>query len=690
MPQARQTDMAIDLGDEQVVLERIESVEALSEDFLIAADIISPLEIDLGPHLGKPCHLRVREDDELVRHFDGLLVAATHEREETDGHHYRLTLMPWTYFIDQNRQMAIFQDKTAIEIIREVLLPYEERVDYTALSRPRDKRIYTVQYRESDFAFVRRLMEEEGIYFFYRHHAGGHRLVLCESPQAHRPGNPEALTYNPNSVSVFNVDSGVRFDEDGGHFLQSWSERVSTVATSSVILRDFDFTEPGRPLDAEFVAEGKHPSDESERFDYPGRYQHDYLDHAKAKGFGRDKAQAALEALRADRRVFTGTSQATGVSVGDIVKIARHPVGRFNASYLVTRAEHSIAAESYRSGQRGQEQPYNVRFEAIPADTRFQSPRVIPRPRTHGLESAFVTGPQGEEIYTDEFGRVKVRFHWDRGEAQHEKTSCWIRVSQTGGLGNVILPRVGHEVLVDFLDGDPDRPIVVGRVFNRQHMPLYKLPEHKTRALWRTKRYGDTGRYPDTKALDTGEPGANEIRFEDKGGHEEIFVHAERDMNSRIRFDESIHVGHNQEVMIGFDRTEYVGRDEVVQIGRHQTDTIAKNRKQSVGVDETLDVGSNQTETVGAKRSTKVGSSDQLTVGTSLKVDAGTTIAEQAPQSITLTSGPSSIKIDPSGITIKGPIIKIEATAILDAKGAITNVSGSAMVTVKGGIIMIN
>lgn len=690
MAGARQTDMAIDLGDEQIVLERIESIEGLSSAFTILADVISPLEVDLAPHLGKPCHLRVREDDELARHFNGMLVAGEHERETQSGHHYRLTLKPWTYFISQNRRMAIFQNLTAIDIIREVLAPFEQRVDYTRLTRARDQRIYTVQYRESDFTFVSRLMEEEGIYYYYRHHAEGHELVLCEGPQAHVPGVPRALVYNPNTSSVFNVDYSKEVGVLGRHLLQTWSERVSTTATSRVVLADYDFTLPGT-IDVDARAKADHPSDEVEQFDYPGRFQHDYVGASSEETFGSAFAKTRLDALRADRRVFSGRAQAAGLSVGHLVEVDSHPVDRFNAQYLVVHAVHSIAAETYRSAEeREGERPYNVRFEAIPAEVAFQPPRATPRPRVLGLESAIITGPDGEEIYTDEFGRVKVRFHWDRKGTSGEKSTCWIRVSQTGGLGNITLPRVGHEVLVDFLDGDPDRPIVMGRVFNAEHMPIYALPEHKTRALWRTKRYGDTGQYPDTKALDTKEPGANELRFEDKGGHEEVFLHAERNMNTRIRFDEFHHVGHNQELMIGFDRTEYVGRDETVQIGRDAKHALGRDLVYTVGRHVTQDIGVNQTETVGSNRSTSIGSNDTHNVGAALKIEAGTTIASKAPQSITLTSGPSSIKLDPTGITLKAPIIKIEATGILDAKGAMTNITGSGMVTVKGGIIMIN
>ena len=224
-------------------------------------------------------------------------------------------------------------------------------------------------------------------------------------------------------------------------------------------------------------------------------------------------------------------------------------------------------------------------IEAVPAKVVWQAPRTTPRPIVHGLETAIITGPEGEEIFTDEYGRVKVRFHWDRSGSPGEKSTCWMRVSQTGGLGNIILPRVGHEVLVDFLGGDPDRPLVMGRVFNRNHMPIYPLPDNKTIALWRTKTYGQSGNYSPGQDLDTGKPRANELRFEDKGGKEEVFIHAERDLKTRVRYKESHHVGCDQEIMIGHDRTEEVEHDEQVRVKNNRDHTIDNNDTLTVGND---------------------------------------------------------------------------------------------------------
>lgn len=656
----RLTQMSIDVGDEQVVLQRIESEERLGRPFVVQATIISPLELDLYPHLGKPAGLAVLEDGELLRRFHGLVTAGEYVEEKPDGHHYRLTIEPWTYYLAQNRQMAIFQDKTAVEIIQAVIEGAGiQDVDYTRLSRSRVTRGYTVQYRESDFDFVSRLMEEEGIYYFFRHDADRHVMILCEGPASHQPGNPPQLRFNANAMSVFTANSKSRFDAPRD-ILQTWVERVASSGQARVTVRDFDFESPDQPLASESTGQGGHPRDDREIFVYPGRYTREKTGRGDQEQTGRERGQTMLDAQRANRRVFTGTSQASGITTGQRLDVADHPADRLNGSYMVIAATHSIAAEAYRSGEQEDEEPFNVKFEAVPADTVFQSPAQTARPRAQGLETAIVTGPTGETIYTDEYGRVKIRFPWDRADTPGERSTCWVRVSQTGGLGNVILPRVGHEVLVDFLDGDPDRPIVMGRVFNRSHMPVYDLPANKTRAVWRTLTYGASGEYPETEALDSGQTRtSNEIRFEDKGGQEEMFIHAERDLNSRVRFDESRHVGHNQDRRVGLDRTTNIGRDDTNTVGRDSTNTIK------------------------GKRQTHVIGTDALLVDGALSIESKT--------SITIRVKNSQITILPNSISIQSPNVEIQAnqTAVMNA-GDAAAINGKATLVLNGGQTNIN
>lgn len=667
--EARQTSMSIDLGGEQVVLERIECMELLGRPFTLTVDIISSLgEIDLLPHLGKPVALKVFEDGVFLRDFHGLITEGEFVSETSNGYHYQLVARPFTHFLAQNRDMAIFQDLSALDIIKKVFTNAgASDVDYAKVSRSYSPRTYCVQYQESDFAFITRLMEEEGLYYYWRHESDRHVLVLCDAPSSHPQGKPASLTWNPEASTVALSGSAERASFGTKSFVNRWHERVTTTGQARVTLRDYDLVKPERPLQAVSSDKQVHPSDAREVYHYPGGF----TDESAGTKLGRSR----LDAMRHDRQTYSGECQASGLACGTKVSVEGHPVGRLNAGYLIVSAYHSILSETYRSGGgAGSDQPFNVRFDAIPAATAFALPRETPKPVVDGLESAVVSGPDGEEIFTDEYGRVKIRFHWDRGETPGEKSTCWVRVAQFGGLGNIVLPRVGQEVMVDFLHGDPDRPVVMGWVFNNVLKPVYQLPAHKTRAVWRTKRYGDTGSYPNAKALDTGTPGANELRFEDKGGSEEVFLHAERDMNTRIRFEETHHVGATQHIMVGYDRTDDVGRDETTEIGRNQI----------------LTVGGNQTEHVKAKREIKVDATDKLTVGQSITVSAGTTIEMTANTSITLKCGPSSIKIDPSGITIQGPMVKADASGAATVQGMMTDIKGATGVTVSGAIVKIN
>jgi type VI secretion system secreted protein VgrG len=663
----RQVRLEIDLGGEQISLVRLTGSETLSQSFHFCIDVLAPLgELDLLPHLGKPVRVSAYEDDELQRHFHGVLVDGTFMQEiDGAGFLYRLTLRPKAFLHEQGKDFRIFQKQTIKKILETVFKECGISADFGKLKGESRERAYCVQYGESDFGFACRLMEEEGIYYFYAHTATDHVLTLCASPSAHKAGTAATLIYNPDSGGVFNVDSAARTSAARMQFVQKWHERVATGAEAKVTLRDFDFQKPDATLESQATATGEHPDDAIEVYNFPGRF----FVGSEGNALGSN----ILDARRANRRTFSGESQVGSISVGATFKLEKHPHGRFNAQYLVTHCQHSISTEQYRSGM-DQSEGHMVTFEAVTADTLWKSPLTTRRPVVHGPETAIVTGPPGEEIHVDEFARVKIKFHWDRLNKLDDHSSCWVRVSQTGGLGNIIIPRVGHEVLVDFLDGDPDRPIVVGRVFNKSHMPVYALPEHKTKAVWRTKRYGDTGSYGPAKSLDTGQPGVNELRFEDKGGSEEVFMHAERDMNVRVRRVETHHVGLDQEINIGHDRSEEVVRDEKVKIGN--------DRKVEIGKDETAKVGNNL--------KTEIGTHEERKIGQSLKIKAGTKIEIEAGVEIKLIVGSSKITMTQAGVKIEGITLNFQGQALAEMKAPMTKVNGDAMVVVKGGIVMIN
>lgn len=674
-PTSRSTQLSIDFGDEQVLVERIDSVESLSKPFIMLLDVIASLEIDILPHLGKPARVKIVEDNEVARNFHGFITASDYRKETNSGHHYRLTLQPWTYFLDQNREYAIYQDEDAVSIIKKVLEEAGVSEFESKLSKSRAKRKYCVQYGESDFAFISRLMEEEGIYYYFRHDNDRHIMVLCESPSAHGKASPSSLYFSAPSSSVASVDGSAR-GATGRETLESWMESVATTANLKVTMRDWDFEKP-TVLNVVSNEKGAHQKDAQEIYTYPGNYVDE--------GRGGDLGKTVLDSTRALRRVLTGKSQSASLACGTRVSVTNHPAARMNAEYLIVSTHHNFLSERYRSVAEedlAEEAEFyeGVEFTAIPALTQFQAPLVTPRPIVKGLESAVITGPEKndkgepETIYTDEYGRVKVRFHWDRHGRKGHETTCWIRVSQTGGLGNIILPRIGHEVLVDFLNGDPDKPLVVGRVFNEAHRPVYALDPNKTRALWRTKTYGKTGEYPDSKALVPPKEGKNELRFEDLGGKEEVYLDAQRDMNVRVHFDDSHHVGHNQDHMVGWDRKAFVGRDESSEITRNQWVLVKKNQDRKIDGNRTATIKQN----------------DEITITGTRKLTANQAVTYKSDMEILLKVGQSSIKIDNMGITLEAPLVKITGKAMLEMKGALTKLDGTGLLFMKGGMVFIN
>lgn len=670
MNQDRQTRMAIDLGDDRVELERFHGEEAMSTLFTYAIEIRSPLEIDMEPHMGKPAAISVTEDGVLQRRFHGLVVSSEFVSQSAAGCQYRLILRPWAYWLAQNRNMAIFQEMTAVDIIRKVFADAGATDVEYQLSETYLKRVYCVQYQESDFAFVSRLMEEEGIFYFFRHDADRHVMVIGDKSTTLASGQPDKLTFSATGRQVSGTTASQREQ------LFQWRERVSSTGEAKVSFADFDFSDKKLRIGASASEPGKHPQDVGEIYHYPGGFQRDLFTHAEEEKIGKTKTRVRLEERRAERRVFTGLTGMSGLAAGTMVTVAGHPADRMNARYLIIRVAHSLRSEVFRTGDNENAHEQEVSFEAIPADTPYHPPQVTPRPRVQGLESAIVVGPTNETIHTDEFGRVKVHFHWDRRGKMDANATCWIRVSQTGLLGNQILPRIGHEVLIDFLNGDPDRPVIVGRVYNAANMPHYKLPDEKTKAVWRTLRYGDTGSYTGAEKLDTdaNSAGANELRFEDKGGYEEVFLHAERDLNVRVRWQETHHVGHDQFIKVGHNREYVVKLDEKIEIGQNRSEVVKK--------DEKVEIGGNQELKVTGNRKTAVTGKEDRDVTGAYKL--------QSPTSIELISGGSSIKIDPSGITLKGMAIKIEGGMTAEMKSVMTTVNASGILTLKGGMTMIN
>lgn len=666
----RQTDLKLKLGSDQIEAVWVDAYEAISQHYQITLDFLSTLgPIKLADYLGKPAAIEAIGEGGRLRYFHGIVVSGRYlATYDGAGVMYRLILRPEAYFHSQGKNFRIFQEKSARDIIKEVLEGC--KIDHELKAKgAKHNREYCVQYGESDFSFVCRLMEEEGLYYYYLHEAGRHVLIICDEPSSHPRLAEPTLTYNATVGAITNADLGA------GAYVSNWVENVASGAEQKVTYRDYNFKMPRKHLESAVVGKTDHPLDAIEIYNWPGRF----VDEAT----GKDLADYVLDSRRAQRQTFEGASQYAGMQVGHTFALSKHEIDDYNKSYMVISSHVSIAAEQFRPGMQNKGGS-TVQFTVIKADVQFRAPMITPHPVVNGPETAVVTGPSGEEIYVDNYGRIKVHFFWDRLQASDEKSSCWIRVSQTGGLGNIIIPRIGHEVLVDFINGDPDKPIVVGRVFNATYMPVYQLPANKTRAVWRSKTYKqDTGSsLSGAKALDTGQPGANEIRFEDKTGEEELFIHAEKNLNTRVRWQESHHVGHDQMIDIGRSRTEEVKNNETIKIGDDRKENVGKNEEVEIGSNQKLKVGSNKTEEVGTDHKHKVGSKMEMEIGSELKIKAGS--------KITIECGGSSIELTPSGIKINTVSLEMDGSAKSKLSGGMTNVEAMGILTAKGSLVKIN
>ena len=568
------------------------SLTLLSED----------LDIDAADLLGRPVAVTVGPSD-APRHFHGL-VAEFGLAELRDGRaRYAALLRPWLWFLSNTTDNRVFQHMSVVEIVEAVFGAYPEARYEKRLQDSYEPREYCVQYGESDLAFVQRLMEGEGLFYFFEHAEDEHRLILTDANAKLRPvPGFETIPYRANALPNL---------ADGDHVTR-WSPRASVVS-GAVVHTDYDFTKPGADLTAKADSPLGHPWDDGERYAYPGGYAE----------LGRGDALALIrtqEAQAPSRRV-DAAGTARGPWSGATFRLEGFPRRAENDAFMVLRAEYRMWDDERRSGMDRSETGFEARWVLAPLSLAHRPERRTPAPVMRGPQTATVVGPGGEEIFTDEHARVKVQFHWDRLGARDENSSCFVRVSSAwagAGWGFVQIPRIGQEVIVDFLEGDPDQPIVTGRVYNAAQTPPYGLPGSATQSGWKSNSSPGGG-------------GWNELRFEDKAGSEEVYFQAEKDHLELVKNDEgrtighdfSEDVGHDAQQSVGHDRTESVGNDKSTSVGNNRTvsigvddaETVGSNRSLTVGSNETISIGSNSTETIGLNHTQTVAALQTITVG---------------------------------------------------------------------------
>jgi type VI secretion system secreted protein VgrG len=586
------------------------------------------------------------------RHICGLVTRVRFLRLENRRALYEAVIEPWLTLATRTSDYRIFQNKTVLDILGEVLSDYDFAHELKA-TRSYPAREFQVQYGESDFDFVARLMHEWGLYYYFEHAEGGHKLVIVDDMSAHQP----YANAGYQKIPFYGADDTVRA-EHCDRF-----NACETLQSGRWVTDDFDFKRPKARLQQVSAMPRKTAQSSQERYGWPG----DYVVESE----GEQLVRTRMEETGSQGERASGSGNLRAVVPGCLLALERHPQNESNREYLVTDAHLRLQDIGDASAQ--QEFECRVDFEVIPSSKIFRAPAPdTPRPRTTGPQTAIVTGPAGREIWTDQYGRVKLSFHWNRYCTKDENSSCWVRVSSPWAgtnFGGIQIPRIGQEVIVDFENGDPDRPIVTGRVYNADNMPPWTLPDNATQSgLLTRSSEGAT------------DANANALRFEDKKGEEQVWLHAERNQDIEVEKDETHWVGHDrtktidhdETVHVKHDRTETVSHDETITVGNNRMETIKanelltvlQNMNRFVALTSSEEVGIAKTSLVGLTQTVAVGKSKSETIGEDFSLDVG--------EKLVITVGKSRLEMTKDGqVTLTGAKFDFRATGAVRINGKV-------------------
>lgn len=672
--QKRILELETPLGKDALLISEIAAQEEISELYSFDIKLLSeksknPKKVSPQDIIGKAVCVVLRLPSGGQRFFHGVVNRFGYTGEDQRTFRYQMQIVPWAWLLTRTSDCRIFQDKTVPEIVKAVfddlkknfpnLVNYEDKTN-----SGRYKKIdYCAQYRETDHQFASRLMEQEGIFYFFKHERNKHTLIFSDSPDAYlacKPGKKIRYKADEKEDDSFDkilqfvfeklikggadlakgvlkptiktvlaglgwlpgissaIDQGVDAAIDGivngldkllfgdppplQEGVKSWHEQ-DELRTGKVTLRDYHFEMPSKTLEVEnpsIISVGN--NSKLELYDHPGFYADRFNKTGQRLGEvepeGRKLVELRMQEQEAQFRTISGRSREGVFTVGHHFDLSEHP--QFNGRYVLTSVRHTISEGDYFSQSVKDSGPYRNEFVCMPADTPFRPLRTRIKPTVKGPQTAEVVGPAGEEIYVDKYGRVKVQFHWDREGKKDENSSCWLRVGQLWAgkqWGAIFTPRIGQEVIVDFLEGDPDQPIIVGSVYNAEQMPPYELPANKTQSGIKTR-----------SSMNGSAANFNEFRFEDKKGEEEVFLHAERQLTTEVEADESRTVNGS--------RTTSIGGDDSLTVGRNRDATIAINDDETVGANQTITIGAAQSVTVGATISVTAGGVVTITAPT--------------------------------------------------------------------------
>jgi len=598
-----------ELGEDVLLIEEFTGAEGISQQFsfhirAVSTDGALPVE----NLLQRPVVISVAQPGGDDRYIHGIVNRAVRHERAKGLTTYQFEMVPWSWFLSLTTDCRIFKKKSVPDIVRKIFADQQYTDFEFALSGSPDPREYCVQYRETSLDFISRLLEEEGIFYYFRHDKDKHTMVLSDS-QANFPDCP----FEPNAEYGYPAEAAV--DKD---VVRSIAMEHS-VRSQTVSLTDYDFQKPKVKLDVRAT------SSRYDLYDYPGHYFN--------RALGERYAKIQLEEQEVQRVVLAGNSNCRQFVAGHKFKLHDISGQTEDDSYILLDVAHSARATSYRSDGT---EPfiYENQFQAFPADITYRPPRKTKRPLVHGTQTAIIVGPDGEDFnVVDSYGRVEVHFFWDR----EETSSCPVRVSQTWAgkaWGAIQIPRIGQEVVVDFLEGDPDRPLIIGRVYNAEQMPPYDLPADQTISGWKSR--SSTG---------GGKDNYNEIVLEDKKGSEVIRIHAEKDMNEYVEHDTYEYVGNDRHLMVDGSQAEAVKGDQHLAVKGEKRESVAGNVSFKIGGDHHM----------------KSGGVDSIEAGQEIHLKGGMKVIIEAGMQISLIGAGGFVDIGPSGVTIQGTLVQINS-----------------------------
>ena len=636
MPQAEPHVMEIStpLGADVLLMRSMSASEGLGQLFEFNISALSERnDIQADDLLGTPVTVKLELPDGAKREFSGIVTRFGQMGFVGRLNEYHLVVSPWLWLLTRTHDCKVFQQLSVPDILKQIFEKHSSDFSnkLTGTYSPRE---YCVQYRESDFNFVSRLMEEEGIYYFFEHQDGKHTLVLADKTSVHTafPGHSD-IEFRDSLSGATDLEAITRW------------QFSHEIRTGKVTLKDYNFTTPSTDLKTDVEHVRSHSNASGEVYDYPGKYP--------VKADGDRYAGLKLDAFQSLHAQVYGEGSARGLATGYRFTLKAFPRADQNREHIVTSTRIQMGYGE-REGQSGMAPYFTCQFTALDSREVFRSPERAIRIRVAGPQTAIVVGPSGDEIHTDEYGRVKVQFHWDRVGAKNENSSCWVRVSHPWagkGWGMIATPRIGQEVVVDFLEGDPDQPLITGRVYNAEQTVPYALPANATVST--IKSQSSKGGSTST---------SNELRFEDKKGSEHVWLQAEKDFLRNVKNDSSHSVGHDELVTIKNDLTEKVGNDHQLEVGKDFKHKVGGDMHLQTATDLMIKSGGQYSLKSAKDLACESGTGVSFKAGTDVHIKGGMNVTLEAGVTLTLKAGGSTIVLGPAGVSIVGaPLVNINS-----------------------------